>query len=313
MAALSLTKTVDVASPGIGQIVTFTLTLMNGGPDTATNVAVADVLPAGLSFVDATASAGTGYTANTGVWTIASLANGSSVTLAIRATVDTVGVHTNTAEVIQSDQFDPDSTPDNRDPGEDDQASAMLTAGFLPPAGYKVLSAANLPQLEWRMVWINSGNNAAINVQITDLIPNGTTYVPGSVVCEPRGSSSTATCLFDSDRNRIFWQGVIGPDLGAGTETAASNEIVITFRVTVPPSVRHVTNQATSLTDTDGDGSFDDETTEISISASNLSEWVAAIGGVPLLSPAGMAAAIALLLAVGALGLGRVQTVPKLT
>ena len=53
-ANLSLTKTVDNASPGIGDVVTFTITLTNGGPAEATNVTVNDLLPAGLSFVDAT-------------------------------------------------------------------------------------------------------------------------------------------------------------------------------------------------------------------------------------------------------------------
>ncbi|MEO8495398.1 MAG: SpaA isopeptide-forming pilin-related protein, partial [Planctomycetota bacterium] len=47
-ADLSLTKTVDNASPNVGDNITFTLTAANAGPDSATNVAVADLLPAGL-------------------------------------------------------------------------------------------------------------------------------------------------------------------------------------------------------------------------------------------------------------------------
>jgi uncharacterized repeat protein (TIGR01451 family) len=297
VANLTLTKTVDKASPGIGQAVTFTLTLTNGGPATAMNVIVSDALPAGLSFLDATAGTGTSYDSNNGLWTIPSLANASAVTLAIRATVTSVGVKLNTAEIIHSDQFDPDST--------DNQANASVAAIFDPPSGHKVPNAANLPELEWRMVWINSGNNAAINVQVTDPIPPGTTYVANSLACEAQGSSSTTTCTFDAGNNRIFWQGTIGPDLGATNESTANNKVVITFRVDVPAGRRRVFNQASAFTDTNGDGSFTDETGPISVSTSNLADWTGSTSDAPLVSTAGLAAAIALLLAVGLSGLRR--------
>jgi uncharacterized repeat protein (TIGR01451 family) len=305
VADLALTKTVDNASPLVGRIVTFTLTLTNNGPDTATNVTVKDLLPPGLSFAGATPSGGTSYDFTTGVWTVPSLANGATVTLALQATVDTVGAHTNTAEVTASDQPDPNSTPNNNNPNEDDQASVTLAAIFDPPSGHKVLNAVNLPELEWRMVWINSGNIAAINVQISDPIPPGTTYVPGSLICQARGSSSTTTCTFDSANNRIFWQGVIGPDLGASNELTAQNEIVIVFRVNVPPTLSHVTNQAQSLTDTDGDGDFTDETTAASVSTSNQAQFLRRTASAPILSPRGLAAAVALLLAIGGFSLRR--------
>lgn len=296
-ADLSLAKTVDHASRGIGQTVTFTIHLTNNGPAAASNVEVTDLLPGGLSLIDATPGGGTTYDSPTGVWTIPSLANGSSVTLVIRATVDAVGVKTNTAEITKSDQFDPNT--------ENNQASATVAAVFDPPSGRKVLSAVSLPELEWRMVWINSGNNAAENVQVTDPIPSGTTYVAGSLACEARGSSSTTTCVFDSVNNRIFWQGFIGPDLGASDEATANNEVVITFRVSVRPAVGFVSNQASSLTDTNGDGSFADETGPVSVSTSNNADWYRPVSSAPLLSLTGFTVAVGLLLAVGSLGLRR--------
>jgi LPXTG-site transpeptidase (sortase) family protein len=146
---------------------------------------------------------------------------------------------------------------------------------FDPPSAIKTFNAAGLPELEFRMVWINSGNIAAIAVQVTDNIPTGTIYVPGSIVCEPRGSSSNAAvvssplsaaavpnsfCGFDAANNRIQWQGNIGPDDGNFTEDTAVNEVVITFRVTVNDGVNQVLNQSFSRTDVDADDDFDEET-----------------------------------------------------
>ena len=41
--------------------------------------------------------------------------------------VDTPGDKNNSAEIIASSQVDPDSTPNNNIPSEDDQASALLS------------------------------------------------------------------------------------------------------------------------------------------------------------------------------------------
>ena len=128
---------------------------------------------------------------------------------------------------------------------------------FDPPTAIKTLNAAGLPELEFRMVWINSGNAFAIDVQVTDQIPTGTTYVAGSLTCVPLGSSLNAAvassplsataipssfCGYDSVANQIQWQGSIGPDNGHLTEAAAVNEVVITFRATVDNTVNQVQN-----------------------------------------------------------------------
>ncbi|MFQ5570129.1 MAG: T9SS type A sorting domain-containing protein [Rhodothermales bacterium] len=108
-ADLSLTKTVDNAAPAVGTDVTYTLTVLNGGPQTTANVEATDHLPDCLDFVSATASQGD-YDPNTGVWDIDNLAVGQSVTLQITATVtaDCSGEVVNTAEITGSSLPDPD-------------------------------------------------------------------------------------------------------------------------------------------------------------------------------------------------------------
>ena len=136
-ADLELIKVVNNSAAQFGDTVTFTVTLTNAGPDTATNVEVTERLPAGLSNLTFTPSTGT-YDSSTNVWSVATLsaATGSnSATLTITAILDTADPLNNVAEVTAADQFDPDSTPGNNVPSEDDQFAAgiglCLTGGPL--------------------------------------------------------------------------------------------------------------------------------------------------------------------------------------
>jgi uncharacterized repeat protein (TIGR01451 family) len=137
VADLSVTKTVDDTTPGLGQNVVFTVTVANTGPDQATNVALEDILPAGLTFVSSTPSQGT-YSSTTGIWTVGSINSGANATLQITATVATTGARTNTAQVSASDQFDPDSTPGNSSSTEDDLEAETIN----PPVFSKRLFLA---------------------------------------------------------------------------------------------------------------------------------------------------------------------------
>jgi len=178
------------------------------------------------------------------------------------------GQHVNTATVV--------GTYEDIPYADSDVAHYLgITDVLHPPAGIKTISNVALPELAFRMVWINNQNVETILSRITDSIPAGTTYLSGSLVCEARGSSTTASCTFDSVNKRIVWQGMIGPDFGATNEANAANEIVITFRVVVADSTNIVINQGSSITDIDGDGSLDDDVTNPdSRSDTNIVEWV---------------------------------------
>ena len=112
-ADLAVTKTVSNPTPNVGDIITFTVTLTNNGPNTATGVAVSDLLPAGLSFVSATPTQGT-YSSVTGVWNVGTLNNGAVASLLLRARVDTPVARTNTATIAASDSHDPNPANDTR-------------------------------------------------------------------------------------------------------------------------------------------------------------------------------------------------------
>src|SRR5262249_33945410 len=66
-ADVSIVKIVNDPTPNVGEVVTYTLTVSDNGPSTATNVRATDLLPAGLTFVSATPSQGS-YDPTTGIW-----------------------------------------------------------------------------------------------------------------------------------------------------------------------------------------------------------------------------------------------------
>jgi len=83
---------------------TFTVTLFNNGPSTATNIDVHDAFPAGISLVSSSATLGS-YAS--GDWTIASLASGQTATLTLVGDVTATATVTNTATIQSVDQVDP--------------------------------------------------------------------------------------------------------------------------------------------------------------------------------------------------------------
>src|SRR5262249_50096558 len=124
---LALAKTVSNATPNVGDTITFTITLSNKGTDAATNARVNDVLPAGLTFVSATASQGA-YNAATGFWLAGTVTVATPATLQIRARVDVATELTNTAAITHADQFDPDNTNNSASVSEKPQQADLALA-----------------------------------------------------------------------------------------------------------------------------------------------------------------------------------------
>ena len=261
-ADLFLSKTVAELGAQPGDTVVFTVTVRNDGPNDATGIEVGDQFPDGYTFVSATTSQGS-YDDATGIWDVGDIAAYDLATLEITATVNASGNFVNIAQVTAADQADPDSTPNNDDgdQSEDDEASATIenTRVFDPPSGWKTVTPEGWPLLVWRMVWINNGNTTAFPVQVVDPIPNGTTYVAGSLTCEVLGASSTTRCEYDPVNDEIIWEGSIAPDFGAQNEDEADNEVIITFNTSVTSDQDSVQNQGLAYWDEDGDGDIDND------------------------------------------------------
>ena len=191
-ADLSLTQTIDNNSPNVGDDIKLTVTLSNAGPDTATSVVVAELLPEGLRFVSATASAGS-YDSAQGRWNVGPVPVGDPVTLEVVAKVESPNTQTVTAEVVEVDQADPDSTPNNQKPNEDDQASVSYT----PQVVDLKIAKVDLPdpvysgrELTYTITVSNAGPSAATEVVVTDTLPARVTFV--SATASQGTVSSTA-------------------------------------------------------------------------------------------------------------------------
>jgi uncharacterized repeat protein (TIGR01451 family) len=96
--SLAVVKTVNNASPHVGDVITFSVVVGNNGPGTATGTVVDDLLPVGLLFVSAAETQGS-YDSATGVWTVGALADHAFAILAINARVVTGNPVTNVAAV----------------------------------------------------------------------------------------------------------------------------------------------------------------------------------------------------------------------
>ena len=174
VADVTISKTVDNATPNVGSNVIFTLTVSNAGPSDASDVAVADLLPAGYGYVSSTPSVGS-YSSGTGVWTIGTLANGGSATLTITATVLASGPYLNTATAT-STTFDP-TTPNT------------ATATTVPVAVADVTISKTVD---------NATPNVGSNVTFTLTVSNAGPSAASDVAVADRAAGRVQLCVVDA-------------------------------------------------------------------------------------------------------------------
>ncbi|MBZ9570984.1 DUF11 domain-containing protein, partial [Methanobrevibacter sp. TMH8] len=101
---LTVTKVANVNETVInGQIITYTISVTNYGPNNATGVIINEKLPNALIYLSSNASIGI-YNGNTGIWTIGNLNNGQSGELVITVRVNGIGVIVNGINVTADQQ-----------------------------------------------------------------------------------------------------------------------------------------------------------------------------------------------------------------
>ena len=165
-----LTQTAN--SPvNVGDTVTYTVTAKNNGPDTATNIKISDTAPTGFTV---TPSTGTTYSG--GVWTINSLASGSTATLTV----------TGTATIPMSGTNTPNTATQTSQTEYTDQYTTTTTNVYTKKAALTITNTANPTTANvgdtasFTLNVNNTGPDTASNINITDAIPTGFTLTSSS-------------------------------------------------------------------------------------------------------------------------------------
>ena len=172
-ADVGLAMTASSATVVATSNLTYTLTLTNYGPSTATSLVVTDALPAGTVYVSSLPSAGSVST-NSGVvtWTIPSLATNAVASLALVVQANNIGPVINSAGVKTGST---DLNPDN------DSASAVVTV--VSPTADLVIGLSGLPDplllgnyLTYTITVSNGGPATATGVVVSNTLPPGVSF-----------------------------------------------------------------------------------------------------------------------------------------
>ena len=185
-ADLSLTMS-DSPDPVMGlQSLTYTLSISNAGPSTATSVSVSHTLPAGAVFVS---GGGSGWSCSEsgGIvsCTRASLAVAAAPPLSVVVTAPSTGGPLQSAASVTASETDPDPS-DNSD-------TETTTLNSVPTAELAITKAATGEAvwgraLGYTIAVTNNGPNAANGATVTDVFPSSLTSV--SWTCAASGGSS---------------------------------------------------------------------------------------------------------------------------
>jgi uncharacterized repeat protein (TIGR01451 family) len=156
----------------LGNHVTYTLTVANGGPLSATGVILTDTLPAGVNFVSAT----DGVTPVNGVLTfnIGNLAGGAPASFTIVVTPTAAGTLTNTSSVSGNET---DPTPADNSLSQTTAVTTTTVVADLVVSGSAPASVVLGQNVTYTLTVRNGGPSVATGVRLIDVLPAGVTFV----------------------------------------------------------------------------------------------------------------------------------------
>ena len=162
-----------------GETTTFTIKVQNNGPDAATNVIIQDVLPAGLTLVNAVTSTGSFNNSN-GLWILGTdlipgAANAQTMTLTVKP--QAASSYTTTAKVYGAGEYD--NIPANNSETVTIQGNAsadIAVTNTLTPGPYYIGETYSVT-----VTATNNGPDVATGIRIGAQIAAGLRVVGGTV------------------------------------------------------------------------------------------------------------------------------------
>ena len=248
---LAITKVVDNANPLFDSIITYTITVVNNGPDASTDVVVKDIWPAnGLKFITSTGT----YNPATGIWNVGELGSNKIATLTITAKTTAVGKFENKVSV-NGTGYDSNLSNNNASVNITVPDCVILnitkvaTGGIVSEEPNKEVIAGE--KITYTVIVSNYGPSVATNVYLTDLF----------------NADELLNMEYNSNGNWVKYNNGIA--LG---DIDVNEAVMILFRATVNHSTRGLINNTVKITTDikDARGNFEANETVKAIDNSTL-------------------------------------------
>lgn len=248
---LAITKVVDNANPLFDSIITYTITVVNNGPDASTDVVVKDIWPAnGLKFITSTGT----YNPATGIWNVGELGSNEIATLTITAKTTAVGKFENKVSV-NGTGYDSNLSNNNASVNITVPDCVILnitkvaTGGIVSEELNKEVIAGE--KITYTVIVSNYGPSVATNVYLTDLF----------------NADELLNMEYNSNGNWVKYNNGIA--LG---DIDVNEAVMILFRATVNHSTRGLINNTVKITTDikDARGNFEANETVKAIDNSTL-------------------------------------------
>ncbi|MBE7551152.1 MAG: DUF11 domain-containing protein [Anaerolineales bacterium] len=232
---LTITKSAEPHLATAGSVLTYTISLVNGGDAAASNVIITDTLPSSVTVASADGGLQDGQNV---VWNVASIPAGDTITRTLLVTVGDVisGALLNNTVVVTSDEGIGDN--DTLNTTVTTSADLVITKEATPAPLFVG------DPLTYTLTVTNNGPSTAAGVVVTDTLPLSATFSSASTGCS--AASGVVSCSMgniNSEVTKVVTIAAIATNPGVLTNMA-----VVSSSVTDPDADNNTASAVTTVT-----------------------------------------------------------------
>lgn len=198
----NIIKSVTPAYAQFGEVLTYTVALKNTGNVPANNVVVTDVIPAGTTYMPGSTTASVPFTGDptTMITLLNPIAAGGTATITFKVRIvngiPAVNPIANTAAVKYAYTVDPTAPNGVTATGISNTVTTPVSTAHLNIVKTADKTIAYIGDvITYNLAVKNTGNIPADKVVITDNVPNGTVFIPGTLVVSVPYTGSPASAI----------------------------------------------------------------------------------------------------------------------